>query len=217
MISDSIHEHGLMTISIYARLHDKVTRKKVTRKAHEKAFAKEVDQGRIKPVTLRGREHYYIPTGRECKRLGLNRKRSRPYGAQALVTHMGYLLFCVERNVARLTKKRIQDEMPELLVPGLSTDRYVVLDDGAILGLLLVDCGSDVRHIARKARAQVDRRRIASTAWAEHIKRRAFRVIVIVAHQQKAKRLRRMLNNWGGEFEVVVFEEMEGLIMEKTR
>jgi hypothetical protein len=212
MIIDSIIKHGLMTISIYARAHPEVCRK-----AHEKAFAKEVDHGRIKPVKLRGREHYYIPTGRECKAQVLGPKRSRPYGAQALVTHIGYLLFCVERKVARLTKETIRDEMPELLVTGLSADRYVVLDGGATLGLLLVDCGSDVRHIARKVRAQVERRRQASEAWRDHVRRRDFRVIVIVAHQQKAKRLRRMLNNWGGEFEVVVFEEMEGLIMEKTR
>ncbi|MBX9625674.1 MAG: hypothetical protein K2X82_17870 [Gemmataceae bacterium] len=212
MIADETQEHGLMTISIYARAHPGVTRK-----AHEKAFAREVDQGRIKAYALRGREHYYILTGRECKARGLHRKRSRPYGAQALVTHMGYLLYAVEKGVSRLTHAEVAERTPELLVPGLSADRYVLLDDGKTLGLLLVDCGSDVRHIARKVKAQVERRRQASEEWREIIRLRAFRVLVIVAHQQKAKRLRRHLNNWGGEFEVVVFEEMEGLIMENTR
>jgi hypothetical protein len=207
MIADSIHEHRLMTISIYTKLHPEVTRK-----AHEKAFDKEVDKGRIKALPLRGRENYYILTGKECKARGLDRKRSRPIGAQALVTHMGQLLYAVEKGVARLTRVEIAEKMPELLVTGLSSDQYVLLDDGATLGLLIVDCGSDVRHLARKCRAQRERRYQASDAWRKHIKDRAFRVIVITSAQQKAKRLRRMLHTWGGEFEVVVFEEMEGLI-----
>lgn len=210
IIRDWIKKKGFATPSIIAHAYPDIGRAAWV--AH---FAKEVDAGHIRSLTLRGRSLYYIFTWSYCKAHGLHPKKARPLGAQALITRLGQMLFTAHRGIELLTRADIEAKAPDLLVRGLSADRYVTLPEN-VTGIVLVDCGSDVRHLGRKAAKEVWRRTKASAAWQEVVSLNGFRVVYVLGDEGKAKKLRRRLTNKSVPAEVVVFEELGPFITEKV-
>lgn len=210
IVGDGIARHGFVTISMLARRHPEITRKR-----WEAIVAAEVRAGRIKAHPFRGREQYFIFTADECRQRGLHPKKARPFGAQALITRLGQMLFTTHRGVELLSRADIAAKAPSLLVRGISADRYAPLPDN-VLGLVIVDCGSEARHLGRKAAKEIWRRTNASDAWKEVIELNGFRIVYVLGDEGKAKKLRRRLTNKSIPAEVVVFEELGPFITEKV-
>jgi hypothetical protein len=210
-IIDLIVRWGFVTAPILAKIDPGSTAKVWNTRLSRLERAK-----RIKSFKFRGRELYYVLTSRECKNRGLPRKRSHPFGSQSLIVRLGQMLFCLERGLKKRTRAEVEAKAPELLVRGLSAERYVTLPD-RVHGLLVSDCGAGVSHIVAKVLKEVERRRAASKAWEEVLRLRGLKVFVLVGDAGKGARIGRRLADKGFPFEVVVIDELAPFILGETK
>ncbi len=163
----------------------------LTRGAVEKMLREMAEVGTIRAVTF-GCNKYYVLSGATCRKLGLPTKRSRAFSAQGFITNIAILMFCVKTGFTRFTRRDIEERAPHLIVPGVSAERYLKAPDNRLL-LAVVDHGCSLRNFARKIRREWEKRR-ENYEWMLLQDHRQTEVVAILAHEQKARRLKAMID-----------------------
>jgi hypothetical protein len=170
-------------------------------------------KGVLQSQVITGRLKAYFLSADTCRTYGQPIGRSRPFNVQGLIANLGILLYCVKHGVTRKTRKEIEENAPHLLVPGATAERYVVPTPDEIK-LLVVDHGSSLRGLAKKVRREWEKRR-ENYEWQLLQDHNQFEIVVIMAHQEKAKRLRAMLRDDFAKVSFEVFPELQKIVMEK--
>jgi hypothetical protein len=170
---------------------------------------------RSRPFSDNGTRLYTLTT-HGARSLGLDwRKFRRAPGAQTVCEGLLVGWFCAEQGHEKLADDEFAELLPEQAgVPGRWTRRYFVdKTRDSLLSVIVLDMGARASRIAKRARREVERRKV-HRAWKDLIYHDLFGVVVATPFgAMKAQKIAEELQHFTTPHAVVAVRNAQGLFV----
>lgn len=181
--------------------------------AVSKVVGRLVTTGWLRECRLASGLTYYVLGRQATEAVDTPARRGRPFTEQSFPTAYGFLAFCVEQHVRRLTSDEFAAAFPELCRERMKTGGYYidVREPACRLGTVLLDRGNPPKAILRK----LDRllaQHYRSPAFAALIQSGRFWITIMTAWPAKQRLLEnavKLTRRGPARIEVVTVPELQ--------
>jgi len=165
----------------------------------------------------------YFTIGPKAARIvGTSPKHGAPRGPEALAREFGTLEFCLGGTTLRerLLVREVNDINPDLLARHIRSSSYYLdkHEETVRLGFIRVDFGSELNHLTRKLREDIDHR-YEHEAFRPFIDEGRFLIALVVAQKERKEDVRAALrrDDWPVVFRIEVVSDLVHLIARINR